>query len=279
MKKMFFLAVAVVLSFAFVACNSKKNSEPVEEMEEVLTDSIKQEAIAIFELIKTDQTAMVESVAKLSDEKKAIPAKYFMPLEAADNAQTMEQKCALLGCYVIDCQTEKFVYNNDCTPLRHTVIARLAVEANLQSKGEMPEEVTADELNAKIKDLSVEDFKAALENNDADNQVVVLAYGIMELTLNNQAIYELENGYIDNVAIAESYKPAEPIMKNLVKLIELLAPHYESLAPLSALTEKIGAVVNAADEDSKVVAIMDYDRTIREMRGKLNVEVNADQQN
>ncbi|MCF0183120.1 MAG: hypothetical protein HUK01_02135 [Bacteroidaceae bacterium] len=278
MKKMFFLAVAVALSFAFTACNSKK-SEPAEAMEVVLTDSIKSEAIAIFELIKTDQTAMVESVAKLSDEKKSIPAKYFMPLEAADNAQTMEQKCALLGCYVVDCQTEKYVYGNDCTPLRHTVIARLAVDANLQSKGELPEDVTADELNAKIKELSVEDFKTALENNDADNQIVVLTYGIMELTLNNQAVFELENGYIDNVAIAEQYKPAEPIMKNLVKLIELLAPHYESLAPLSALTEKIGAIINAADEDAKVVAIMDYDRTIREMRGKLNVEVNADQQN
>ena len=276
MKKNLFMIMALAAVFAFSSCNNQKTTDPGEEEAVALTDSIKEQALAIFEAVRADQKTLVESVFKLSDDKKAIPAEYFMPLAAADNAQTMEQKCALLGCYVVDGQTERLVYGTASSAERNAVIAKLAVEANLQSKGEVSDDLSAEDMNAKIQEVSVEDFKAALANDDADNQIIVLAYSIMEATLNNQAVYELQNGLIDDIAITEQYAPIMPMLANFVGLVNLLAPHYASLSNLTPVTDKIGAIINAVDEDSKIVAILDYNRTIREMRGKLNVAVNAD---
>ena len=263
-------------SLIFVSCDSKKPAANVEEQATVITDSVKMQAIELFKTVKFENDIILQEIEVLPQGIRIVPVKYFLPLEWADKAQTVEQKCAMLGCYTVDAQYDKLVYGSNNSPKeRRAVIAKLFAEANVATDASTLDSIAALEREDYIKgvqEFTLKNFEEALENNQADNQVVVLLYSLVETTLDQEYANE-QRGEYDQMAMINDMKKGEKAMKSVVELIKLLSPYYESLNTLVPVTEKIQAVLDAQDEGRKDEAYMNYNNYIKELRGKLNASV------
>lgn len=278
MKKSLFIAgLAMVTGLTLNSCGGgKQDAATVEEQATELTEEIKSQAIELFSSVKFEHGILMNDVEVLPEGVRVLPVKYFVPLDWADKAQTLEQKSALLGCYTVDAQFDKIVYGKrNETEARHAVITRLIAEANLAAESldfESLSNLPNEEYIAAIDNFTLSNFENALENNQADNHVVMALYSLVELTLDQEYVNE-QLGEYDQMAMIQDMKSHEEAMRNVAALIELLQPYYESLDSLNEVVEKIKAVLDAEDEAAQDVAYLEYNRYIKNLRGRLNASL------
>ncbi|MCF0192571.1 MAG: hypothetical protein HUK05_03970 [Prevotella sp.] len=275
-KSLFLVGLAFIAGLTFVSCDNKKAAADVEEQASVLTDSVKAQVIELFKTVKVENDQILQEIEVLPEGVRVLPVKYFIPLDWTDKAQTLEQKCALLGCYAVDAQFDKLLYDkrNDYDA-RRVVVTKLVAETNIAD-----EELNLDSLDnldretyiKALQDISLKNFESALANDQADNQVTVLLYSLVETTLNAEYANE-QRGEYDQLAMIKDLKKSEKAMTSMVQLIEKLSPYYESLKSFLPVTEKIKAVLDAKDEAEKDEAYLAYNNYIKELRGKLNAQV------
>lgn len=259
-----------------VGCGgSQKSADNVETQATELTEEIKAEAVELFKSVKLESDIMLPEMEVLPEGVRILPVKYFAPLSMADKAQTLEQKCALLGCYMIDAQYDKLVYGNrNDAEARRATIAKLITEANMSADNSLDSlaDMNREDYIASIQNMTLGNFVKGLENNQADNHVTMLLYALVESTLNQEYLNE-QRGEYDQQAMLESLKKGETAMAGMAKLITLLSPYYETLDTLVPVCDKIDAVLEAEGEEEKDLALMAYFGYIKELRGKLNAEL------
>ena len=273
MKKILFsalLAMGVVLTLA--SCDNKKAkiSAETEETASQVTDQIKEEAMALFRDIQSERVTMMREIVVTRDEVKMLPVKFFLPLELADKAQTNYQRAQLLGIYMADkqCDETTFSSHNEAKE-RDAVIAKLAAEANLQlSSMEEMEQMNEEEKQSALNDVTLNSIESNLENGNADAALVAASYSVVEATLCKIGVAELMEEY-DQQEIFKSLLMHKDMLANTVKLHTLLLPYYESLSEMNELVERINGVVEAADEASTDVALLQYINYCKETRGKI----------
>lgn len=278
MKRTLTLAgIALMAGMAFVGCNSnKKTTADVEVEATELTEEVKSQAIDLFKNVKIETDNIMQEIEVLPDGIRIIPVKYFLPLDWADNAQTLWQKCAMLGCYVVDAQYDKLHYGsrNDADA-RRAVIAKLFAEANLAAENTDLDSLSSlgnDAYITAVQNLTLNNFEKALESNQADNQLTVLIYSLVESTLNQEFLNEQRGDY-DQMTMIEDMKKGEKAMTSVLQLIELMHPYYQSLDAVMPLAEKIKNVLEAEDEMAKDAAYMEYNGYIKQLRGSLNAQL------
>lgn len=273
MKKFLFSALlAMGAAMTFSSCDGKKAkiAAEAEETATELTDSIKEQAMALFRDIQSERVTMMREIVVTKDEVKMLPVKFFLALDVADKAQTNLQRAQLLGIYMADkqCDEATFSSHNEAKE-RDAVIAKLAAEANLQvatvdEVGNMTEE----EKQAALNDVTLANIENDLENGNADASLVAASYSIVEATLCKIGVAELMDEY-DQQEIFKSLLMHKEMLANVVKLHTLLLPYYESLEEMSDLVERINGVVEATDEASTDVALLKYINYCKETRGKI----------
>lgn len=277
MKKTLFIAgFACMTGMTLVGCGgSQKSADNVETQATELTEEIKAEAVELFKSVKLESDIMLPEMEVLPEGVRILPVKYFAPLSMADKAQTLEQKCALLGCYMIDAQYDKLVYGNrNDAEARRATIAKLITEANMSADNSLDSlaDMNREDYIASIQNMTLGNFVKGLESNQADNHVTMLLYALVESTLNQEYLNE-QRGEYDQQAMLESLKKGETAMAGMAKLITLLSPYYETLDTLVPVCDKIDAVLEAEGEEEKDLALMAYFGYIKELRGKLNAEL------
>lgn len=268
------VVLAMMAGMAMVSCvDNKKPAANVEAEASTITEEVKAEAVELFKTIRLENGTIMQEYEVLPEGVRAVPVKFFVPMDWADKAQTVSQKCALLGCYSVDAQFDKLVYGSRNNPeARRAVIAKLVAEANIASQPTDIDSLASLDREAyisAIQEVTVRDFESALENNQADNNVTVLIYSVVEATLNREYANE-QLGEYDQMAMIKDMKKGEKAMRSAFQLINLLRPYYESLAELDPLAEKIKGVLDAKDEISQDAAYLSYNGYIKQLRGKLN---------
>lgn len=276
MKK-FILSASVIFAtaLAFTACDNKRKAAADQIEMTVLMDSIKGEALTIFEEIELQRIHLMQEVVVTPKEVIVLEPKFFMDLNKAAEAEDMNMKAALLGMYGADQAINEQCYGAEVkTAERAAVIRQLAADLNLA----LPTDAELDSLSQINKlqaqqaasGITADNFRKALESNNADIVVRALVHFISEITLDNCEVYNQLNGFVDEVDMAKLVQPATPIMTNCVKLINLLTPYYPSLAELTTLTEKVNAILEVEeDSDEYYTAIIDYFNYIKTLRAEI----------
>lgn len=276
MKKFILSACAVfAMALTFTSCDKKAKAVADQAEMTVLMDSIKNEAISIFEDIEIQRVHLMQEVIVTPKEVIVLDPKFFLDLDMAAKAEDMNTKASLMGMYGADQAINEQCYGAEIkTAERAAVIRGLATDLNLA----LPTDAELDSI-AKINKLqaqqaasgiTADNFRRALESNSADIVVRALVHFISEITLDNCEVYNQLNGFVDEVDMAKQVQPATPIMTNCVKLINLLSPCYPSLAELGTLTEKVNAILEVEeDSDEYYAAIIEYFNYIKTLRAEI----------
>lgn len=282
MKKFLMMVCLAVALVAMPACKGgqKKTMLPTKGNVTEIVDSIKIQAMDLFAKIRSEQSNIIRDVKVLPENIRVVPARFFMPLEASQNAVTLAQQCALIGVYSVDNQYDKLAYGTKDVSKRDNVIAKMTTMANLSgdAQGEIDrlKKLNQEDFNAEVDKIAIERFEQALEDNDADCYLIILLYSIVESALNQEAIFELKNGYVDDEQIVDDLMPFKSVIINVVDLVELLKPYYSTLNIVAPIVDKLKAVIQSDTEENKTIAVLNAFNYVKEMRGKLNVSVNAD---
>lgn len=272
MKKITF---AIICILTLTACNMRKTSDPVNNIANELADSIKVQALELFSLLDASRFENLNSLA--ANKNLSIKTmKYFLPAKAIDNAEMIEDKCAVLGCLLTDETTERVITGKP-SQWRMASVSRLAAEMNISFDRDMNEtdiNKTTSEFASAIHEMTLKDFEKSLESNDADKHILILTYSIMEAVLNNQAANVRKPGLNDTIDVQKDLEVAEPMLANLVSLISLLSPYYESLTYITPLSDKISAILNAENNETKKKSISDFYDFIHKMRTSMDIALN-----
>lgn len=283
MKKYLLSACAAVMAAMLTtSCDPKKGaaSEAAEAQE--LVDSIKEEALALFGEIEIQRVHLLQDVIVTPKEVIVLEPKYFLDLALAKEAENMDVKAALIGMYTADQTINEQCYGGEVnTVAREQVIRQLGAELNLPlpSDAELDSIGQIDKYQARqaATGITADNFRKALEANNADVVVRALVHFVSEITLDNCEVYNQLNGFVDEVDMAKQVQPATPIMTNCVRLVELLSPYYPSLTDLAELTERVNGVL-AVEEDSDeyYTAIIEYFNYIKKLRAEVSPVVARD---
>lgn len=276
MKKFILSACTLcAMALTFTACNPKSKAAADQAEMSVLMDSIKDEAITIFEEIELQRIHLMQEVIVTPKEVIVLEPKFFLDLDMAAKAENLDTKSALIGMYGADQAINEQCYGAEVkTAERAAVIRQLAADLNLAlpSDEELDSLSQINKLQAQqaASGITAANFRKALESNNADIVVRALVHFISEITLDNCEVYNQLNGFVDEVDMAKQVQPATPIMTNCVKLISLLSPYYPSLAELATLTEKVNAILEVEeDSDEYYTAIIEYFNYIKTLRAEI----------
>ncbi|MCQ2059047.1 MAG: hypothetical protein MJY71_04350 [Bacteroidaceae bacterium] len=273
------LAVALIL---MPACKNGQNkaSVPFKGNATEIVDSIKVQAMDLFKAIRAEQSKMIQGATLLPENIRVVPSRFFMPLDASKNAVTLAQQCALIGVYSVDNQYDKLCYGTTDVKLRNNELVKLSAQANLQGDAQSEVErlngMSQEDFNAEVDKMAIEKFEQALEDNDADCYLIILLYSVVESALDQEAVFEAKNGYIDDEQIVSDIAPMYPTFSNVIQLVEILKPYYSTLNIIAPMVDKLKAVINADTPENKSIATLNAFDYAKEMRGRLNVSVNAD---
>lgn len=282
MKKFLMIVCLAVALVAMPACKggNKKAFVPTKGNVTEIVDSIKNQAMNLFAQVRSEQSKIIRGVKVLPENIRVVPARFFMPLEAAQNAVTLAQQCALIGVYSVDNQYDKLAYGTKDVSKRNNVIVKMTTMANLagdaQDQIDRLGKLSQEEFNAEVDKIAIERFEQALEDNDADCYLIILLYSIVEAALNQEAVFEAKNGYVDDEQIVEDLMPFQSAIVNVIDLVELLKPYYSTLNIVAPMVDKLKAVIKAENSDNKSIAVLNAFNYVKETRGRLNVSVNAD---
>ncbi|MCF0203000.1 MAG: hypothetical protein HUK08_06530 [Bacteroidaceae bacterium] len=269
-KSILCLGALCIAALSFTSCNSAKQKQAAEEESVKLADSIRDQALVLYDEITAEKTTLMQDVVVLPEGVKVIEPKFFIPIERAEKAQTDTEKSALLGMYATDQAYNENSYGSAIKyDEREAVIKKLATDLNF----EIP---STEEVDSGIhKSISAEMLRESLNSPNADKAVMAIVYSAVEATLNRQAIYESVNGYVDNIDLAKHAKKGIPTMQKTAKLISLLSPFYETLSPLQMLVHKLSKVTDAEEDSNEYLdAIIEFDNYVKELRAKITTEVN-----
>ncbi|MCF0195901.1 MAG: hypothetical protein HUK03_01415 [Bacteroidaceae bacterium] len=275
-KTIVFAGLALAALCTLTSCDQKKKAATDADVEtEVLVDSIKQEAIAIFDEIEIQRVHLMQDVIVTPEKVIVLEPKFFLNLSLGEVAETADTKADLLGMYAADQAFNEQCYGSEIkTAERAAVIRKLGADLNLA----MPTDEQLDSISQSSKadaqkaasGITGENFRKSLESDNAATVVRALTYFIVETTLDNEEVYNQLNGFVDEIDMAKRVQPATPIMINCVKLIKLLAPYYPNLESMTELTEKVEKVMNVEeDSDEYYAAVVEYFNYIKSMRGKI----------
>lgn len=281
MKKRVLFASIALSAITLASCGGSKkadstSAEPV-AVELQLTDSIKTEVLVLWENVQASSGDFLSKIEPLPAKAKKIGATFYTPLALADKAQTQEQKAALVGCYTADMVYDRFAYENeksDAAP----VVAKLCTELNIKDFSSFNWDEAAkmskeDALKYKA-DEALKIFKEALESNTADKNIIVMAYTLMESSLNSIALYEARTGQAaDEVQIVEDMKSSEAFRNHVLELVTMMLPYYPSLEVLAPTVAKMQAIKNATSEEDWMGAILEYFAFVKETRAKLETSL------
>lgn len=273
------LAIALIL---MPACKNgqKKAAVPFKGNATEIVDSIKVQAMDLFKAIRAEQSKMIQGSTLLPENIRVVPSRFFMPLDASKNAVTLAQQCALIGVYSVDNQYDKLCYGTTDVKNRNNELVKLSAQANLQGDAQGEVErlngMSQDDFNAEVDKMAIEKFEQALEDNDADCYLIILLYSIIESALDQEAVFEAKNGYIDDEQIVADIAPMYPTFSNVIQLVEILKPYYSTLNIIAPMVDKLKAVINADTPENKSIATLNAFDYAKEMRSRLNVSVNAD---
>lgn len=282
MKKILMIVSLAIALVAMPACKGgrKKAFVPTKGNVTEIVDSIKNQAMDLFAQVRAEQSKIIRGVKVLPENIRVVPPRFFMPLDAAQNAVTLAQQCALIGVYSVDNQYDKLAYGTKDVSKRNNVIVKMTTMANLagdaQDQIDRLGKLSQEEFNAEVDKIAIEKFEQALEDNDADCYLIILLYSIVEAALNQEAVFEARNGYIDDEQIVEDLMPFQSAIVNVIDLVELLKPYYSTLNIIAPIVDKLKAVVKAENDDNRSIAVLNAFNYVKETRGRLNVSVNAD---
>ncbi|MCF0198316.1 MAG: hypothetical protein HUK02_03190 [Bacteroidaceae bacterium] len=267
------LAALLILGAAvsFTSCNQNKTQEVDEENAIVLTDSLKEEAKELLRTVQVERMALMSEIEVTDNGVRLVPVKFFLPLEAADKAQTNYQRAQLIGMYLADknCDEMTFAAKNNAAE-RDAVIAKLAAETNSKMDilaTDSIKDMTRGQMIEKTNAIALAGIEEALNSDNADEALVTLTYAVIEGTLNKLAVADLLGEY-DQQEVFKSILTHKSMLSNIVELHKILSPAYTSLGEMSELVAKIDAVTQA-DETRVDGALLAFITYCKEHRGAI----------
>ena len=267
------LAALLILGAAvsFTSCNQNNTQEVDEENAIVLTDSLKEEAKELLRTVQVERMALMSEIEVTDNGVRLVPVKFFLPLEAADKAQTNYQRAQLIGMYLADknCDEMTFAAKNNAAE-RDAVIAKLAAETNSKMDilaTDSLKDMTRGQMIEKTNAIALAGIEEALNSDNADEALVTLTYAVIEGTLNKLAVADLLGEY-DQQEVFKSILTHKSMLSNIVELHKILSPAYTSLGEMSELVAKIDAVTQA-DETHVDGALLAFITYCKEHRGAI----------
>ena len=279
----FFLFVSSLL---FLSCNgsAKRNlqKEPQKKAETdkavTIADDIKKECVVFFNNTVYEQHKLIAEINEMNAEQKAIPAKFFMPLNVAERAQSNWQKAQVFGFLDVDRNVDFFVFDgNNNNGDREANLTSLASDLNFQFDANDLDglsEMSREEAIKVVNDYNAYIFAQSLDNDNADLVTVSMAYSIIESTICQIGVTKILNKEFDSEEVFHVVIDQVSMLQNFIKLYNTILPYYDSLRPLNPIIEKLNKVANAPKGKAQNDAIAEYVKYANEMRDHVLAEFN-----
>jgi len=254
----------------FAACQGRqpkdqaKNDEPKTELQ--LSDELRSELIALLEEYNQNKNNY-SPLKSWEDKERPLNPAYYLPLNLAEKAQTLDQKFFLLGAYLQNELDSRFFTGIDDEE-RLKVIAKLAVEVNLTEfiNIDKAAEKTWEKLVATDNQSGLTDFKTALGNGTAD-KFIQLALGAYTEKAYGRIIWAGSVGagfrYQSAPGITDRFIRRNDI---LISLIEKLLPFYPALRSTEPLVSNIRLLQKSVNTENEEAAYATFSKTIKEQR-------------
>ncbi len=274
MKRTFFSGMLLMITVAFLSsCQSRqpkdqlKTDEPKTELQ--LSEELRNELIALFDEYNQNKDNY-SPVKSWEDKERTLNPVYFLPLNLAEKAQTLEQKSFLLGAYLQNELDSRF-YCGVADEERQKVIGKLAAELNLSEFMDIDKatEKTWQKLIETNAQSELTEFKTALGNGTAD-KFIQLALGAYTEKAYGRIIWAGSVGagfrYQSAPGVTDRFIRMNEI---LISLIEKLLPFYPALKSTELLISDVRLLQKSVNSENEQTAYEGFSKAIKEKRAAL----------